>query len=53
MNRPPVRQMPKKTRTIRAIRSFIIVGVIVVRLLESSRTTSLGMTAIPERACGL
>ncbi len=51
MKRPPVRQMPKRTKTMSAIRSFIMVGVMAVLLLlllEPSRTTSAGMTGIGE-----
>lgn len=52
MKRPAARQIPTKTKTASAIRSFIIVGVIVLLLLEPSRTTSLWMTAIAEGAWG-
>ena len=44
-----MRQRPKHKRMISATRRFIIVGVMV--LLEPSRTTSLGITAIILNEC--
>ncbi len=44
MNRQAMRQRPKHKRMTSATRRFIIVGVMVV--LETSRSTSLGITAI-------
>lgn len=43
-----MRQRPKKSRATSAMRRFIIVGVKVVSVLKTSRTMSVGMTAIIE-----
>ena len=55
IKRPPPRQKMKKIRTMSAMRSLIMVGVMapVLLLAESPRTTSLGMTAITEWTGGL
>ena len=49
MKRQAMRQRPKHRRMMSATRRFIIVGVMVV--VDPSRTTSLGITAIVVKEC--